>query len=287
MQRGSFILEKAISTDVMSVSELTGVLSWAAGEGWNPGLSDATAFYAADPKGFFLTKVHETPVAAISVVNHDDLNAFLGLYICHPDWRGQGLGLATWNFGIAHAGTRSIGLDGVPDQEHNYRTSGFVKTGSSMRHEGRLDGKQSQNVRLPSVDDIKALVQLDASANGYARQTFLRSWLWNDEQTRGTRVLVRDGDIVGFATWRACESGTKIGPVVAPDVAAALELISDIATFRRDGPLIVDVPEGNADLRKQLESWGFTVPFVTARMYRGTPPEAGPSLQAIATMELG
>ena len=287
MQRGSFILEEAISTDVMSEPELAGVLSWAAAEGWNPGLSDAVAFHAADPKGFFLTKVHETPVAAISVVNHDDKNAFLGLYICHPDWRGRGLGLATWNFGIAHAGARSIGLDGVPEQEHNYRASGFVKTGSSMRHEGRFEGTESQNVRLPSVSDVDALIQLDASANGYIRPAFLRSWLWNEEQTRGTSVLVRDGDIVGFATWRACNSGTKIGPVVAPDVAAALELISDIATFRRDGPLIVDVPEDNADLRKDLESLGFTVPFVTARMYRGTPPQAGPSLQAIATMELG
>lgn len=280
-------MEEATVTQVMMQSDLERILSWAAAEGWNPGLADAAAFHAADPGGFFLTKVGQTPVAAISVVNHDPENAFLGLYICHPDWRGRGLGLATWNFAMAHAGARSIGLDGVPEQEHNYRASGFVKTGSSMRHEGRIEGVASPNIRSSTVDDAETLIDLDGKANGFRRPAFLRTWVQGDDQTRGTRVLVRDGEIAGFATWRACQSGTKIGPIVAPDVPSALELISDNAAFRPEGPLIVDVPEANIELRNSLESQGLVVPFVTARMYRGTAPQSGQSLQAIATMELG
>lgn len=98
---------------------------------------------------------------------------------------------------------------------------------------------------------------------------------------------MREGTIAGFATWRACRVGTKIGPIIAPDVSSALELTADIASNRSEGPLIIDVPEGNSELRDELESAGFSVSFQTARMYRGRPPESGASLQAIATMELG
>ena len=163
------------STEVMSQPDLELVLSWAAEEGWNPGIADASAFYAADPEGFFLTRVNGQPVAAISVVNHDDHNAFLGLYICHPDWRAKGLGFATWQFALQHAGNRSVGLDGVPEQEPNYRASGFVKTGSSLRHEGRVEAAVSANVRAMSSGDLGALTALDQQANGFARSRFLRS----------------------------------------------------------------------------------------------------------------
>ena len=71
----------------MSLDELRVVLDWAAEEGWNPGLDDAEAFHAADPEGFFLAIDKGTPVAAISVVNHSDNFAFLGLYLCRPEYR--------------------------------------------------------------------------------------------------------------------------------------------------------------------------------------------------------
>ena len=274
-------------TRPMSAAELETVLTWAAGEGWNPGLSDARAFHAADPEGFFLTLVNDDPVAAISVVNHDEGHAFLGLYLCRPDWRGRGIGYATWMHALAHAGTRTVGLDGVPAQEANYRKSGFTRTGASLRHEGRLPPQTSAAIRPATADDTPALMALDAQATGHARPRFLTAWLSGDGQTRETRVLQSGGDIAGFATWRACGTGTKIGPVIAPDTDAALTLIADIAAQRPEGPLIVDVPEANTALRRALEQEGFTIPFSTARMYRGPAPETGPALQAIATMELG
>ncbi len=273
-------------TRPMTIAALETVLSWAADEGWNPGLSDAEAFHAADPGGFFQTSVYGELVAAVSVVNHDAGNAFLGLYLCRPEWRGQGIGMATWNHALEHAGARSVGLDGVPAQEGNYRKSGFVRVGATLRHEGRLPGKASSRIRVLEASDMPALAALDRQAIGHGRERFLTAWLEGSE-TRGTRVLIADGEIGGFAAWRACGTGTKIGPVIAPDTGAALELIADIGAVRTEGPLIADVPEGNGALRAELAQAGFTVPFATARMYRGQVPESGPALQAIATMELG
>ena len=72
------------------------ILDWAAAEGWNPGLDDAAAFFAADPQGFFIAENDGEPIAAISVVNHSERFAFLGLYLCLRNWRGRGIGYALW-----------------------------------------------------------------------------------------------------------------------------------------------------------------------------------------------
>src|SRR5215217_6861424 len=110
----------------VTLQEIGTLLDWAAVEGWNPGLDDAAAFQAADPNGFFGAFVDGVMVAVISAVAYDADFGFIGLYICHPDWRGQGHGKAVWDAGMAYLGTRTIGLDGVPEQQANYASMGFV-----------------------------------------------------------------------------------------------------------------------------------------------------------------
>ncbi|MGE0688957.1 MAG: GNAT family N-acetyltransferase, partial [Dehalococcoidia bacterium] len=53
-------------------------IEWAAGEGWNPGYSDASSFYAADPEGFLVGYLGDEPVACISAVRYGDDYGFLG-----------------------------------------------------------------------------------------------------------------------------------------------------------------------------------------------------------------
>ena len=93
------------------------VIEWAAGEGWNPGLGDAAAFFAQDPDGFFIGRVDGEPVSAISLVHYGPAYAFLGFYLVRPDLRGRGHGIATWRTALARAGDRVVGLDGVPAQQ--------------------------------------------------------------------------------------------------------------------------------------------------------------------------
>ena len=100
-----------------SLDEVRLILDWAAAEGWNPGLSDAEAFVAADPEGFLLGRLGSEPVAAISLVRYDDRFAFLGCYIVTPELRGRGHGIAMWRAAVERAEGRTIGLDGVPAQQ--------------------------------------------------------------------------------------------------------------------------------------------------------------------------
>ncbi|MEQ8249809.1 MAG: GNAT family N-acetyltransferase [Oceanibaculum nanhaiense] len=272
---------------VMTPADLDLVIGWAAAEGWNPGLEDAAAFRAADPEGFFVTEQDGEPIAAISVVNLDPGFAFLGLYICRPDWRGKGVGMALWNHALRHAGDRTVGLDGVAAQQANYAKSGFVRTGATRRLEGTLDAQDSADIRPVEPADLPGLLALDARANGYARPAFLTAWV-QPLETRRTLVLHAPDGPAGFATIRRCRSGSKIGPIVAPDAAAALRLIRAAAgLFPDTGPVIVDVPDSNDALGQLLAETGMVETFATARMYKGPPPPAASILHAPATLELG
>ena len=263
--------------------ELDTALAWAAAEGWNPGLDDASAFWAADPLGFFVAELGDQPVAFISVVNHCADHAFLGLYLCHPAWRGKGIGLALWRHAIPHAGARSIALDGVDAQQANYAKSGFVRVGGTQRWEGQVPAVRNPGVRLAAPRDLLLIQALDAAAHGYSRAGFFQTWI-KASPTRQT-VVLSDGS--GCGTVRRCKTGVKIGPVLAPTAELALQIIQFAANCLPADTVTLDLPEENKALAGLLAAAGFCKSFRTARMVKGMAPQSTGLLQAIATMELG
>jgi GNAT superfamily N-acetyltransferase len=270
----------------MDTEELSLILEWAADEGWNPGLDDAAAFYATDPEGFFVTVMDQRPVAAISVVNLDERHAFLGLYLCRPEWRGRGIGYALWKEAILHAGNRVIGLDGVAAQQANYERSGFVLEGATTRYAGQLRGNSSAHIRCVDQTDLRLLTDLDHAANGLRRSAFLASWLC-DTDNRKTLVLDSGRGAEDFITIRRCREGAKIGPLIAPDRDAAMMLANAAIAALPSPTVMIDLPATRSDFAEVLIKLGFTAGFTTARMYRGKAPTTTSSLWAIGTMELG
>ena len=267
------------------LADIRMVLDWAAQEGWNPGLDDAAAFYAADPEGFFLGCIDGAPVAAISVVNHTDAFAFLGLYIVRSEARGQGYGKRLWDHAIDHAGGRTIGLDGVPAQQANYQRSGFVSVGQTARFTGKAQGRRSALVRTAKSEDIARLIAQEAAQSGVAKPRYLSAWCAATKH-RQTYVLAEPQDMKGHATLRRCREGHKIGPLCAESLPAA-ELLLDHCLALSDGPVSIDVPQSAQTLRNLCADRAFSVGFETARMYRGPAPEAAPELFAVTTLELG
>lgn len=269
----------------MGVDDLACVLGWARNEGWNPGLEDAKAFFAADPQGFFLKEVDGKPVAAVSVVNHDDAFAFLGLYICLPQYRSQGYGLEIWRAALAHAENRCVGLDGVPDQQDNYTRAGFTKVGKTTRYMGRIAPVDPSRLRAASAADTDALIAQDARATGVARHRFSNAW-FSETSTRKTLIL--DGETTAFATYRRCHEGVKIGPLHARTPEQLETLLAGAPASFGAGPLFIDVPDTAKTLRDHLLASGFASTFEAARMYTAKPPKAQPpGFYAVASMELG
>src|SRR5204863_6732024 len=97
-------------------------------------------FASVDRDGFLIGELDGTAAATISCLNYDGRFAFLGFYLVRRDLRGRGYGLRIWNRAIAHAGTRTIGLDGVVAQQQNYRKSGFRLAYANIRYGGTSAG---------------------------------------------------------------------------------------------------------------------------------------------------
>ena len=123
-------------------------------------------------------------------VNHDCNFAFLGLYLCKPEHRGHGHGIDIWRAGIAHAGARTIGLDGVLDQQANYARSGFQSYCRIIRYAGRITPVAGiARIRPASTGDLKTLIAHDAKACGMNRTEFAAQW-FTAAPTRQTMVVM-------------------------------------------------------------------------------------------------
>jgi len=231
----------------MHLSDLETALGWARDEGWNPGLDDAAAFHAADPSGFLMGFADGVPVACISLVKYDAHFAFLGLYIVRPSHRGLGLGKTIWDAAMASAGSCTVALDGVPDQQENYRKSGFVLAHASARWGGvpMLDAGRRPDVRAIAAADWPTVIAYDAQCFPAARQPFLNHWLqpstgrWTQGFFDGTRLR-------GYGTIRRAVDGFKLGPLFADDAAVAEALLGSLLTHAGGAPIYIDIPAPNA-----------------------------------------
>src|SRR3954447_6200713 len=209
--------------------ELELALEWAAQEGWNPGLSDAQCFHAADPDGFLLALRDGEPVASISVVRYGSDFGFLGLYIVRPDLRGRGYGYRLWQAGMARLEGRTIGLDGVVAQQDNYRHSGFSLAHRNIRYGGQpsIEGPQDARIRSVEGELLSAVLAYDRAFFPAPREGFLRCWL--DPNRHQARAFVEDGAVRGYGVLRRCRTGFKVGPLFAETAEGAEALFRSLA----------------------------------------------------------
>lgn len=263
-----------LTISTMSRAELDIAIDWAAQEGWNPGLYDGDSYYAADPQGFLIGRIDGAPVATISVVRYGKFG-FVGFYIVHPDWRGQGHGWRIWQAGMARLAGCNVALDGVVAQQDNYRKSGFRLAWRNMRFEGFSNGVSApadpRIVLLSEVafDDYAAW---DRTFFPAARPAFQRAWL---EQPGATALgLVEQGRLLGHGVIRPCRKGWKIAPLCAERLELAEALFAAlIAQVPVGDPYYLDVPETNPAAVVLAERHGMQLSFETARMYTGPVPE--------------
>jgi len=264
-------------------------IEWASQEGWNPGLNDAESFYAADADGFLVGMLGDDPVGSISAVKYGADFAFLGLYIVRPEHRGKGCGLRLWDAAMARAEGSNVGLDGVVEQQGNYRKSGFHLAYSNIRHEGvaqSAPGASPHVTELQAVD-LSAVMLYDRQVFPAPRPAFLRAWL---AQHQGLALAaVVDGALAGYSVARPCRAGWKIGPLFADSAAVCEELF--LATCHRLEPgtkFYLDTPEVNPAAMALAQRHGMTEVFSTARMYTAPPPDIDlAKVFGVTTFELG
>ncbi|WP_171908744.1 GNAT family N-acetyltransferase [Streptomyces nanshensis] len=274
-----------------SSQEWLQVEEWAAEEQWNPGLGDTACFHPTDPEGFFLGRRGGSPVSAVSVVNYSGDFAFLGYYLVHRDLRGTGLGKATWDAAVLHAGERTVGLDAVLEQEPTYRRSGFVPDYRTGRYGGRLTARgaaPSPSVVPVTPEHFEALAAYDEQCFPAPRRGFLERWL-NAPGHRARVFLDGEGDPAGYGVIRQARSGHRVGPLFA-DTPEAADALFDALTahLSQDDEVYVDIPESHEAAVAIATSRGLELGFESVRMYKGTPPAVSSErVFGVTSLELG
>lgn len=279
----------ALRIRTLDASEVALAIEWAAAEGWNPGLRDATCFYAADHGGFLVGCVGEDPVATISVVKYGATFGFLGLYIVRKEFRGRGYGMQIWNAGLARLAGRNVGLDGVVAQQDNYRKSGFRLAYRSIRYRGRGGADAPIDARIVPLSSVPLAetIAYDRACFPDERSAFLRCWIAQPEST--ALGILRGNALAGYGVVRRARDGYKIGPLFADEPELAESLFNALQAYvPRDAAVCLDVPEANAAAVALAERHGMVVSFETARMYTGTAPQLPlRRLFGVTTFELG
>jgi ribosomal protein S18 acetylase RimI-like enzyme len=272
--------------------ELDTALEWAAVEGWNPGLYDGEAFYAADPRGFFGAFLDGEMVGSLSAVSYGQSFGFLGLYIVRPEYRGRGYGMALWRAALDALGKRTVGtvgLDGVVERQADYVRSGFKTAYRNVRYQGVASepvpvGREVVSLAAVPFDVLR---RYDSGLFPAPRERFLRVWIG---QPYGAAFGLPDRDgLAGYGVIRKCRSGFKIGPLFADAAGGAEALFLALRNHAGPGePIVLDVPESNLAAVALAERHGLGVVFETARMYKGAPPDLPlASIFGVTTFELG
>ncbi|HEY9760318.1 MAG TPA: GNAT family N-acetyltransferase [Oculatellaceae cyanobacterium] len=284
------------SIRAMTRGDLELAIDWAAAEGWNPGLNDADTFFSTDPNGYFLGDLDGEAVSSISAVSYGQTYGFVGFYIVKPSHRGHGFGYRLWQAGLKHLEGRNIGLDGVPQQEENYRKSGFKTAYSNIRYElTSTDLSRDQNnvharhgVCTIEYDAAKndQIVEFDTKFFPVRRAMFLQHWL--KQPGSMVRVSLSEGSVVGYGVIRPCRNGFKIGPLFAETETIADALFRDLARIASGQPVFLDAPESNNDATALVKRYNMQPMFATSRMYTQAAPELPlAKIYGVTTFELG
>ncbi len=285
----SSAIHPSYSISIMPLAEVSIAIGWAQKEGWNPGINDAAAFYAADPTGFLVGKYDGKPVATISAVKYGSTFGFIGLYIVAEEFRGRGFGLQIWQAAIASLAGRNIGLDGVVAQQDNYKKSGFNLAHRNIRYAGKSPAhtKAAPHVVEAGNLDFNTIAAYDREFFPEERTAFLQHWI--SPENSNTLAIVEKDQVLGLGSIRACDVGYKIGPLNAenPDLAHEL-FLALTANVPEGSPIFLDVPEPNKSAIQLAESFGMSPVFETARMYtKEFPPLPLDKIFGITTFELG
>ncbi|WP_404785361.1 GNAT family N-acetyltransferase [Altericista sp. CCNU0014] len=284
---------KQLQVRLMQPLEVQLALDWAGREGWNPGLNDAIAFYAADPNGFLVAEIDGEPIGCISAVRYGDRFGFIGLYIVSPQWRGRGYGMQLWESAWSRLLHRldperaSIGLDGVVERESTYRKAGFQSAYRHVRHV--CDPVPSERVPDEAIPLTNLPLDLIASyeTNLFpaSRPQFLKPWIQAAEAAYG---IVECDRLWGYGVIRRCVRGFKIGPLFADTFEIAEMLFRSLIHHAEGQAVFIDIPDINSSASLLIERYNLQPVFTCVRMYWGSQPNLDVDrIFGVTTLELG
>jgi GNAT superfamily N-acetyltransferase len=289
-------MPKELEIRNMTYSEVEELVTWAAREGWNPGLHDAEMFWATDPEAFIAAELDGEMIGGGAITSYNGEFGFMGFFIVRPEYRGRGFGNTLWHARRKRLLQRlnpaaSIGMDGVFNMQDYYAKGGFVFSHRDMRFRTEIKvhpatSSDDKNIMPLNEVPIDSVLDYDRTCFPASRPAFLKAWISQPDAL--ALGYLRDGKLKGYGVVRRCGEGCKVGPLFADDTLVAEALYTRLAGFATGGPLFLDAPENNPAAMAFVAQHQMTEVFGCARMYLGPPPDlAHEHIFGVTTFELG
>ena len=279
---------EALALVGLTLADVAGGLALSGAAGWNQ-TADDWAFFIEQGHAIGFRTASGALIATAAAVVYSGGLGWISMVLVEHDWRHRGLASLLMETIVKRLQSLHITpvLDATPAGEPVYRHLGF-RTGFELER-WQSGGapppapSASAEVRRAEAADLDAIATLDQAVSGTGRRALLQNFFARAD-TQGW--VARDGS--GFLLARAGRRATQIGPLVARDAAAAIELLS-AALATLTGPVFLDVPKRWAQIAAWLERAAFTRqrPYVRMALGSGAPLDCGDRMFVLAGPEFG
>ena len=264
----------------MGANDVTGGLALSEEAGWNQTAEDWSMMIRAG-RSFAVAGVDGRLVATALALPYPPDFGWISMVLVHGPCRRRGLGSRLLERAIAELEEQCLVpfLDATPAGRPVYERMGFCQVEPLTRWRGGGNGRT-----LPTLEQgLHDPGELDGEAFGADRSLILA-----DLRRRPGAMSLRDPDTGGFLLTRPGRTATHIGPVVAREARTALDLLR-AAIAAIPGPIVIDVPDREAEVTQLLSRRGFEQERPYTRMALGREVGFGnPALiRAVAGPELG
>jgi GNAT superfamily N-acetyltransferase len=269
----------------MTPDDVAAGLRLSRASGWNQTEGDWRLLLSLGP-GLFRAGVRDGRVVASGgAVRYGDALAWICMILVDPAHRGGGIGTAVFDEVLVRCEAErragrvgTVGLDATPAGRGIYLQRGFVDGPPLVRMRvapADAGGAPATRSAPLAEGDLEPVLALDRDVFGADRSAVLR-WAWASAPELAR--IARAGDrIFGYCFGRHGDHSDEVGPVVAEDLAVALDLVGGgIAAARR--PLIVDAAV-DAEWVQALGELGFREQRPFTRMHLGGPRAHRPPLR--------
>ena len=279
----------------MTEDDLADGLRLSRASGWNQTLEDWLQLLALGPGLFRVAALDGRVVATAGAVRYGDDLAWICMVLVEPAQRGHGLGTRIFDEVLARCQTevragrlRTVGLDATPGGRKIYVQRGFVDGPAlvRLRVEPGAGAGAPKSVDRVATHDLEPILTLDLEVFGADRASVLR-WA-NDAAPQLAWVARKAGRVSGYCFGRHGDRSDQVGPVVAEDLADAVELVRACLSATRDRPVVVDACVEPSWLHA-LGELGFCEERPLTRMYLAEtkPPERSLLQRAVFGPEFG
>ena len=261
------------SSDVLAIERLStgdvaAGLALSDAAGWNQTADDWSLFIGAGA-AFGVRDEGGALIATAAALPYDAAAGWISMVLVDAAHRHRGIASQLVDACVASLrdAARTPVLDATPAGAAVYAKIGFVAGFAFDRWEGDAAVTPAiapqERAAGTAPTQVETLIALDGNACGVDRALLLRSFLGRPT----TRAwLAPRGD--GFALRRAGRRAAQVGPIVAADEAAALELLG-LALDGSAGRVFIDVPVHRTSIADALTRRGFVRQRSFVRMALG------------------